>query len=123
MDLGNVVDSRDFLLATSFASFSCTIGRSSFVGMGVIVLLYPLPGYVVKLILAVQRRLKKTDLRVQAITETSSALDYLKTYSEWTQRRRDRAGMAAHGMGDGDAGGAGLRVRDEVVGEAWVLAG
>jgi hypothetical protein len=66
--------------------------------MGVMVLLFPLPGYVAKLvqsapqlfdldvsltqILAVQQqRLKKTDARVQAVTESRSGLDYLQKCS------------------------------------------
>ena len=44
---------------------------SAFVGLGVIVLLFPLPGYVTKLIQDVQVvRLKKTDARVQTVTES-----------------------------------------------------
>jgi hypothetical protein len=41
------------------------------VGLGVIILLFPLPGYVTKLIQDVQvTRLKKTDARVQTVTES-----------------------------------------------------
>ena len=44
---------------------------SAFVGLGVILLLFPLPGYVTKLIQDVQAvRLKATDARVQTVTES-----------------------------------------------------
>ncbi|KAJ7275444.1 hypothetical protein B0H12DRAFT_1199540 [Mycena haematopus] len=81
-DLGNITESRDFLLLFLLIPLQiagCVIflyqvlGWSSFVGMGVMVLLFPLPGYVAKMVQTVQQqRLKKTDARVQVVTETSS---------------------------------------------------
>ncbi|KAJ7275433.1 multidrug resistance-associated ABC transporter [Mycena haematopus] len=80
-DLGNITDSRDFLflfLLIPLEIILCVVflyqvlGWSSFVGMGVMVLLFPLPGYVAKMVQTVQQqRLKKTDARVQAVTETN----------------------------------------------------
>ncbi|KAJ7691269.1 hypothetical protein B0H17DRAFT_1159808 [Mycena rosella] len=47
------------------------LGWSAFVGMGVMVALFPLPGYVAKLQQTVQRAtLKKTDARVQTVSES-----------------------------------------------------
>ena len=96
-DLANIVEARDFLLAAVYIPLQITLcivflyavlgwrsvvityqcwlivltPFSAFVGLGVIVLLFPLPGYVTKLIQDVQViRLKKTDARVQTVTES-----------------------------------------------------
>jgi hypothetical protein len=45
---------------------------SAFVGLGVMVALFPVPGYVTKLVQDVQVvRLKRTDARVQIVSESS----------------------------------------------------
>ncbi|KAF8213492.1 hypothetical protein K438DRAFT_1956873 [Mycena galopus ATCC 62051] len=87
-DLGNITDSRDFLflfllipleIALCVVFLYQVLGWSSFVGMGVMVLLFPLPGYVAKMVQTVQQqRLKKTDARVQAVTETMNVLRMIK---------------------------------------------
>ncbi|KAJ7147409.1 P-loop containing nucleoside triphosphate hydrolase protein [Mycena crocata] len=51
------------------------LGWSAFVGMGVMVALFPLPGYAAKWQQTVQREmLKKTDARVQAVSESKLTL-------------------------------------------------
>ncbi|KAJ7814135.1 P-loop containing nucleoside triphosphate hydrolase protein [Mycena olivaceomarginata] len=98
-DLGNIVDSRDFLflfLLIPLEIILCVVflyqvlGWSSFVGMGVMVLLFPLPGYVAKLVQTVQQqRLKKTDARVQAVTETMNVLRMIKLFG-WEKQMNER---------------------------------
>ncbi|KAJ7919040.1 P-loop containing nucleoside triphosphate hydrolase protein [Mycena leptocephala] len=98
-DLGNIVDSRDFLflfLLIPLEIILCVIflymilGWSAFVGMGVMVLLFPLPGYVAKLVQTVQQqRLKKTDARVQVVTETMNVLRMIKLFG-WERQMNER---------------------------------
>ncbi|KAJ7785936.1 hypothetical protein B0H16DRAFT_1681200 [Mycena metata] len=98
-DLGNIVDSRDFLfvlLLIPLEVILCVIflynvlGWSSFVGMGVMVALFPLPGYVAKLVQTVQQqRLKRTDSRVQAVTETMNVLRMIKLFG-WERQMNER---------------------------------
>ncbi|KAJ7785923.1 hypothetical protein B0H16DRAFT_1657372 [Mycena metata] len=98
-DLGNIVDSRDFLfilLLIPLEIILCVVflynvlGWSSFVGMGVMVALFPLPGYVAKLVQTVQQqRLKRTDSRVQAVTETMNVLRMIKLFG-WERQMNER---------------------------------
>lgn len=45
---------------------------SAFVGLGVIIIMFPIPGYLAKVVQDVQgATLKKTDARVQAVSESS----------------------------------------------------
>ncbi|KAJ7745476.1 P-loop containing nucleoside triphosphate hydrolase protein [Mycena maculata] len=54
---------------------------SAFVGMGVMVALFPLPGYVAKLQQTIQKgAMKKTDARVQTVTETINVLRMIKMF-------------------------------------------
>ncbi|KAJ7102323.1 hypothetical protein B0H15DRAFT_943257 [Mycena belliarum] len=87
-DLENIVDSRDFLfifllipleISLCVVFLYAVLGWSAFIGMGVMVLLFPLPGYVAKLVQTVQQeRLKRTDSRVQTVTETMNVLRMIK---------------------------------------------
>ncbi|KAK7064563.1 ATP-binding cassette transporter [Favolaschia claudopus] len=98
-DLGNITDSRDFLflfLLIPLEICLCVVflyqvlGWSSFVGMGMMVLLFPLPGYVAKMVQTVQQqRLKKTDARVQAVTETMNVLRMIKLFG-WERQMNER---------------------------------
>jgi hypothetical protein len=50
--------------------------HSTFVGLGVMILLFPIPGYFAQRIQAVQvERMKKTDARVQMATESTVLFD------------------------------------------------
>lgn len=95
-DLGNIVDSRDFLYMVLYTPVQIVVGMiflynllgwryvetphrrsdcsrfgSTFVGLGVMVALFPIPGYITKLVQDVQVvRLKKTDARVQIVSES-----------------------------------------------------
>ncbi|KAJ7778321.1 hypothetical protein B0H16DRAFT_1711830 [Mycena metata] len=98
-DLGNIVDARNFLfmlLVIPLEMMLCVVflynvlGWSSFVGMGVMVALFPLPGYVAKLVQTVQQqRLKRTDSRVQAVTETMNVLRMIKLFG-WERQMNER---------------------------------
>ncbi|KAF7339970.1 ATP-binding cassette transporter [Mycena venus] len=98
-DLGNITDSRDFLflfllipleITLCVVFLSQVLGWSSFVGMGMMILLFPLPGYVAKLVQMVQQqRLKKTDARVQSVTETMNVLRMIKLFG-WERQMNER---------------------------------
>ncbi|KAJ7071475.1 hypothetical protein C8F01DRAFT_1317450 [Mycena amicta] len=98
-DLTNITESRDFLFVTLLIPLELTLcvvflynvlGWSAFVGMAVMILLFPIPGYVAKLIQTVQqRRLKTTDARVQVVTETMNVLRMIKLFG-WERQMNER---------------------------------
>ncbi|KAJ7462775.1 P-loop containing nucleoside triphosphate hydrolase protein [Mycena galericulata] len=98
-DLGNIVDSRDFLfivllipleVALCVVFLYQVLGWSAFVGMGVMVMMFPLPGYVAKQVQTVQQqRLKRTDARVQVVTETMNVLRMIKLFG-WERQMNER---------------------------------
>ncbi|KAF5384757.1 hypothetical protein D9757_006267 [Collybiopsis confluens] len=89
-DLDNVTDGRDFLFVVLYIPVQialCIIflyyilGWSSFVGLAVIVFSLPLPGIIAKGVqMAQERRLKKTDARVQAVSESMNVLRMIKLF-------------------------------------------
>ncbi|KAF8592008.1 P-loop containing nucleoside triphosphate hydrolase protein [Ramaria rubella] len=89
-DLGNITDGRDFLFIAWYGPLQLAIciwflyavlGWSALVGMGVMLISVPLPGYVAKLLNGVQtQRMQKTDARVQAVTETLSVIRMIKLF-------------------------------------------
>ncbi|KAJ6479091.1 hypothetical protein C8R45DRAFT_933872 [Mycena sanguinolenta] len=84
VDLGNITDSRDFLillisvplqLALGVYFLHVLLGWAVWVGVASILLLAPLPGYMANLVRRVQKeRLKRTDERVQSVTEAVNVL-------------------------------------------------
>lgn len=98
-DLGNITDGRDFLLFFPYVPLQlvlCTwflyhiLDWSAFVGLAVMVLLFPLPGMVAKKIQSVQRtKMEKTDARVQTVTETMNALRMIKLFG-WEKKMNER---------------------------------
>ncbi|KAF8182307.1 multidrug resistance-associated ABC transporter [Pholiota molesta] len=98
-DLNNITSARDFLFLVWMVPLQitlCTIflyrmlGWSSFVGTGCMILLMPAPGYAAKLIQDVQRnKMKKTDARVQAVTEVVNALRMVKLFG-WERKMSKR---------------------------------
>jgi hypothetical protein len=55
-----------------YAHLVCLLSSSSFVGLACIIVLTPIPGYLTKLLQDVQKtKMKKTDARVQAVTESA----------------------------------------------------
>ncbi|KAF5336910.1 hypothetical protein D9611_003444 [Ephemerocybe angulata] len=98
-DLGNIVDSRDFLYMVLYTPLQIALailflynilGWSAFVGLAVMLVLFPLPGYVAKRIQDVQiARLKKTDARVEVVSETMNVLRMVKMFG-WEKKMNDR---------------------------------
>jgi ABC-type multidrug transport system fused ATPase/permease subunit len=94
-DLGNLVDGRDFLFIVLYAPLEfglavyflyAFLGWSAFVGLAVMLILFPIPGYLAKKIQDVQvQRMKKTDARVQTVTETMSVLRMIKLFG-WEKK-------------------------------------
>ncbi|KAI0918391.1 hypothetical protein AcV5_002391 [Taiwanofungus camphoratus] len=66
------------------------LGWSAFVGMGVMVVLLPLPGYVAMFVQKVQvEKMKKTDARVQTVTEIMSVIRMIKVFG-WEPRMTEQ---------------------------------
>ncbi|KAH8986100.1 hypothetical protein EDB92DRAFT_2116516 [Lactarius akahatsu] len=89
-DLENIVEGRDFLLLILYFPLQVVVcvwflynilGWSTFVGMAVMVTLFPILGTVARKIQKVQQEaVKRTDARVQAATETMGVLRMIKLF-------------------------------------------
>ncbi|KLO19974.1 P-loop containing nucleoside triphosphate hydrolase protein [Schizopora paradoxa] len=89
-DIQNIVEGRDFPLLIVNAPLMIGLGVwllyvildwSALVGMAVMVLTFPLPGYIAKLTQTTQiERMKKTDARVQTVTETMNVIRMIKLF-------------------------------------------
>ncbi|KAF7973519.1 hypothetical protein HWV62_14938 [Athelia sp. TMB] len=98
-DLGNIFGARDFLLlflkfplqlALSVWLLYSILGWSAIVGLVVMVALFPIPGGVSKLMQGVQvNAMKKTDARVQTVTETMNVLRMVKLFG-WEKKMNER---------------------------------
>ncbi|KAF9001810.1 hypothetical protein BDZ89DRAFT_1146638 [Hymenopellis radicata] len=99
-DLENVVEARDFFLIVAYVpcklrsvSCSCTPfwdGGIAFVGLAILIAMLPIPGLIAKLTHTVQEnRLKKTDARVQSVTEIMNVLRMVKLFG-WETRMDQR---------------------------------
>ncbi|KAI0258861.1 P-loop containing nucleoside triphosphate hydrolase protein [Gloeopeniophorella convolvens] len=94
-DLGNISDGRDFVFFTFYAPLQIIIsacflyiilGWSTFVGVFVMVALVPLPGLMAKLTHTTQQEaMKKTEVRVQTVTEVMGVMRMIKMFS-WEPR-------------------------------------
>ncbi|KZS93246.1 P-loop containing nucleoside triphosphate hydrolase protein [Sistotremastrum niveocremeum HHB9708] len=90
VDTQNIVDGRDFLLVAWYCPLQIALciwflylllGWSAFIGMLVMILCFPLPGYVAKLVNTVQvERMKRTDARTQGVTEVMNVLRMIKLF-------------------------------------------
>ncbi|KAJ7769135.1 hypothetical protein DFH07DRAFT_1058209 [Mycena maculata] len=68
------------------------LGWAVWVGVGSIILLAPVPGYMAKLVQSVQRqRLKRTDRRVQSVGEAVNVLRMIKLFG-WEGKMKERIG-------------------------------
>lgn len=77
-------DGGEYLsIAPAFQLRSYTnLSLSAFVGLAVLLILFPIPGYVAKIVQNVQQaRLKRTDGRVQTVTESTSFWPHLSRIS------------------------------------------
>ncbi|KAJ7625289.1 P-loop containing nucleoside triphosphate hydrolase protein [Mycena polygramma] len=100
-DLGNITDSRDFLvlliyiplqLAVGIWFLYVLLGWSVWVGVASIIVLAPVPGYMAKLVQSVQKeRLKRTDDRVQSVSEAVNVLRMIKLFG-WEEKMKARIG-------------------------------
>ncbi|KAJ6585299.1 P-loop containing nucleoside triphosphate hydrolase protein, partial [Mycena capillaripes] len=98
---GRLVDSRDFLVLVIYIPLQITLGIwflyvllgwSVWVGVASIILLAPVPGYVAKLVQSVQKdRLKRTDERVQSVSEAVNVLRMIKLFG-WEEKMKSRIG-------------------------------
>ncbi|TFK76754.1 P-loop containing nucleoside triphosphate hydrolase protein [Pluteus cervinus] len=98
-DTGNVVDARDFLIVVLQVPIQVTLcilflytilGWSAFVGLAVTLALFPIPGYLANLVQAIQiARLKKTDARIQTVTETMNIIRMVKLFG-WERKMSER---------------------------------
>ncbi|KAH7912982.1 hypothetical protein BJ138DRAFT_1225912, partial [Hygrophoropsis aurantiaca] len=89
-DLTNIIEGRDFLFLVLYIPLQTALciwflygilGGSALVGLVVMVLLFPIPGYVGKKIQTVQiKKMHKTDSRVQTVTETMNVLRMIKLF-------------------------------------------
>ncbi|KAJ7164522.1 hypothetical protein C8R46DRAFT_1193124 [Mycena filopes] len=90
VDLANITAGRDVLVlcvtvpvqvAGCIVFLWGVLGWSAFVGMGVILLLMPLPAYAAKLLSRIQQEtLAKTDARVQTLEETMNVVRMIKMF-------------------------------------------
>ncbi|KAI8982789.1 multidrug resistance-associated ABC transporter [Trametes punicea] len=98
-DMGNIVDGRDFLFIAIYAPAQIIVsviflyailGWSAFMGLTAMILLFPIPGYVASIIQGVQtEKMKKTDARVQDVTETMSVIRMIKLFG-WEPKVSDQ---------------------------------
>ncbi|KAE9402019.1 P-loop containing nucleoside triphosphate hydrolase protein [Gymnopus androsaceus JB14] len=66
------------------------LGWSAFVGLAVIIALFPIPGLITKAIQKAQeKKMEKTDARVQMVTETMNVLRMVKAFG-WESMMNDR---------------------------------
>ncbi|KAI9449921.1 hypothetical protein BJY52DRAFT_1227472 [Lactarius psammicola] len=82
-DLENLADGRDFLLLVVMCVWFLynILGWSAFVGMVVMIVLFPIPGTIAGKIQKVQKEVvKRTDARVQVATETMGILRMIKLF-------------------------------------------
>ncbi|KAG9103574.1 hypothetical protein FRC06_009826 [Ceratobasidium sp. 370] len=94
-DLGNITEGRDFLFVLIFSPVQIIIsviflynilGWSAVVGMTAMVLSFPIPGKVAQLVNNVQvERMKKTDARVQGVTESMNVIRMIKLFG-WEKK-------------------------------------
>ncbi|KAF5361344.1 hypothetical protein D9757_012330 [Collybiopsis confluens] len=95
-DTANIVDAKDFIRLVVLVPIQVTLivcflpQSSAFVGLGVIIGLFPVPGLLTRLIQKAQRaRMLKTDGRVQVVTEIMNVLRMVKMFG-WEKKMLER---------------------------------
>ncbi|KAJ4476620.1 hypothetical protein J3R30DRAFT_3759412 [Lentinula aciculospora] len=98
-DLENILDGRDFLFVLIYIPVQivlcmvflyAVLGWSCFVGLGVLIISFPLPGIIAKYVQQAQeKRLKKTDARVQSVSESMNVLRMIKLFG-WESKMESR---------------------------------
>ncbi|KIJ38959.1 hypothetical protein M422DRAFT_258374 [Sphaerobolus stellatus SS14] len=89
-DLEHIGDGRDFLLVVLTVPLQlilCVVwlyqvlGWSSFVGLATIIGLFPIPGWIAKKVQSIQKnKMKKSDARVQEVTDAISVIRMIKLF-------------------------------------------
>ncbi|KAI4523407.1 P-loop containing nucleoside triphosphate hydrolase protein, partial [Schizophyllum commune Loenen D] len=98
-DLQNIINGRDFILILVYIPLNVVVGItflysilgwSALVGLAVIILSLPLPSISARLIQKLdQERLKRSDARVQTITEVLSVVRMIKLFG-WERKMKDK---------------------------------
>ncbi|QRW00074.1 ABC transporter transmembrane region [Ceratobasidium sp. AG-Ba] len=98
-DLGNINEGRDFLFILLYAPIQIVasvfflyqiLGWSAVIGMLAMLISLPLPGKIAQLLNNVQaERMKKTDARVQSITEYTNVIRMIKLFA-WEKRVKEQ---------------------------------
>ncbi|KAI3622081.1 atp-binding cassette transporter [Moniliophthora roreri] len=98
-DLDNIVDARDFLWVLVYVPAQITLcmvflyivlGWSALVGLAMMLITLPIPGFIAKAVQTVQgKRMKRTDARVQSVTETMNVLRMIKLFG-WERKMESR---------------------------------
>ncbi|KAG9126177.1 hypothetical protein FRC07_004584 [Ceratobasidium sp. 392] len=98
-DLGNITEGRDFLFVILYSPVQIIIsvfllynilGWSAIVGMVAMLVSFPIPGKVAQLVNNVQvERMKKTDARVQSVTESMNVIRMIKLFG-WEKKIKDQ---------------------------------
>ncbi|KAJ8084456.1 hypothetical protein PM082_003226 [Marasmius tenuissimus] len=101
-DLDNIVETRDFLFVVVYVPVQIVLaivflyivlGWSSLVGLAMMILLLPVPGLVARMVQKVQdERMKRTDARVESVTETMNVLRMIKLFG-WEKKMESRIGV------------------------------
>ncbi|KAJ3799615.1 hypothetical protein GGU11DRAFT_858145 [Lentinula aff. detonsa] len=98
-DLQNIVDAKDFIRIYALVPIQVVLcvwflynilGWSAYVGLGVIIVTFPVPGLLARFIQQAQRaRMKRTDARVQVVTEIMNVLRMIKMFG-WEKKMNER---------------------------------
>ncbi|KAI0031196.1 hypothetical protein K488DRAFT_79193 [Vararia minispora EC-137] len=98
-DLENIVNGRDFLMLAIFSPLQCAfsiyflyllLGWGAFAGLFIMLLCIPLPVLIVRIMQGLQWKLmKKTDARVQTVTEMMGVLRMIKMFG-WEHKISNR---------------------------------
>ncbi|THV04763.1 P-loop containing nucleoside triphosphate hydrolase protein [Dendrothele bispora CBS 962.96] len=98
-DLQNIVDAKSWIHLVVFTPLEVALcivflyvvlGWSAFVGLGVIILCFPLPGFLGKMTRKFsKRKMVKTDGRVQVVSEVMSVLRMIKMFG-WEKMMNER---------------------------------
>ncbi|EMD36164.1 hypothetical protein CERSUDRAFT_84254 [Gelatoporia subvermispora B] len=99
VDIDKITNAREFIFLIVMVPLQTSVcvwflyevlGWSSFVGLASMLALFPIPGYITSLTQKVQReRMKKTDARMQAVTDTMSVIRMIKLFG-WEPRMADQ---------------------------------
>ncbi|KAH8835448.1 hypothetical protein DL96DRAFT_1730898 [Flagelloscypha sp. PMI_526] len=98
-DLNNIVEGRDFLFGILYIPLQIglsiwflyvILGYSAFVGLAVIVVTFPVPGFVAKKAQDFQKiQLQRTDARVQTISDVMNVLRMIKLFA-WERKMEEK---------------------------------